>query len=173
MPRRVHRWKTLAILVAGAALISAPTARAEQPVMFTIPLIQSTPIFNFSCVRHGYSFTTLATFTVERRYIQFYEGATLVKEIRHVRFTGTLYRSDDLSKTIPYAGAWTRTAYPLENLAVNTGLFRYSHPDGSGMVALDAGRTEQLASPPFTIFEDTGPTQVEWQQGVCAYLAAQ
>ena len=56
--------------------------------MFTENLTQSTPGFNITCVPYGYTFTALATFTVERRYIQFYEGATLVKEIRHIDFEG-------------------------------------------------------------------------------------
>jgi hypothetical protein len=163
--------KLLTGLVLAGSLAFAGTAAADQPVMFSDSATQSTPVPNISCKPFGYAFGTLATFHVERSYTQFYDGATLVKEIRHVKFDGTLYRSDDLSKTIPYAGTWTRIWYPLENLVVNTGLFRYSHPDGSGMVTLDAGRTEQVGSPPFTILSDTGPTQVEWQQAVCAYLA--
>jgi hypothetical protein len=39
------------------------------------------------------------------------------------------------------------------------------------MVALDAGKTVQDATTSES-FSDTGPTQTEWQMGVCAYLAA-
>jgi hypothetical protein len=151
-------------------LAFAATAGANAPVNFTATLTVTTPGFNFSCTPYGYSFDTLATFTVTRHFIQFYDGATLVKEIRHIDFTGTLYRSDDLSKTIPYAGRWTRTLDVAANTVINTGLFRYSHPDGSGMVALDAGNTVQDATT-FDTLSDTGPTQIEWQMGVCAYLA--
>jgi hypothetical protein len=158
-------------VVVTAFLAFAGTAAADPPVQFSDSATQGTPVPNFSCAPFGYAFGALSTFHVERSYTQFYDGATLVKEIRHVKFDGTLYRSDDLSRTIPYAGNWTRTWYPLDNLAVMTGLFRYSHPDGSGMVALDAGVTEQVASQPFTILSDTGPTQVAWQSAVCAYLA--
>ena len=156
-------------LAAMAALVGS--ARADAPVNFTTTLTVTTPSPNISCTPYGYSFDTLATFTVTRHYIQFYDGSTLVKEIRHIDFTGTLYRSDDLTKTIPYAGKWTRTTDFAANTATSTGLFRYSHPDGSGMVALDAGRTVQDATTNAT-FSDTGPTQIEWQMGVCAYLAA-
>jgi hypothetical protein len=152
-------------------LAVATTASADAPVNFTATLTVNTPGFNFSCKPYGYSFDTLATFTVTRHFIQFYDGATLVKEIRHIDFTGTLYRSDDLTKTIPYAGRWTRTLDVAANTVTNLGLFRYSHPDGSGMVALDAGRTVQDATT-FDTLSDTGPTQIEWQMGVCAYLAA-
>ena len=161
----------LALVAACSALVAAPTASAEQPVMVIEKLTQSTPGFNITCVPYGYTFTALATFTVERRYIQFYEGTTLAKEIRHIDFEGTLYRSDDLSKTIPYAGEWTSTLHPLEDLVVHTGLFRYSHDDGSGLIVLNAGRTEQKATAPGTIYSDTGPTADEWRAGVCAYLA--
>jgi hypothetical protein len=163
--------KLLTTIVLGGFLALAGTAAADAPVHFSDSATQATPVQNISCTPFGYSFGTLATFQVERRYTQFYDGATLMKEIRHVTFDGTLYRSDDLSKTIPYAATFTRTWYPLENLVVNTGLFRYSHPDGTGMVTLDAGRTEQVASPPFTVMSDTGPTQVEWRMAVCADLA--
>jgi hypothetical protein len=167
--------RRIALLISVAAALGlATTASAAAPVMVTVEINQTKPVPNISCTAYGYSFDTLATFDVVRRSIQFFDDSgNLVKEIRHVDFTGTLYRTDDLSKTIPYAGNWTRTWYPLENLVINTGLFRYSHPDGSGMVSLDAGRTEQLGSPPFTILSDTGPTQVEWQQDVCAFLAAE
>jgi hypothetical protein len=147
------------------------TANANAPVIFTQTVTVTTPSPNISCKPYGYSFDTLATFTVTRHYIQFYDGSTLVKEIRHIDFTGTLYRSDDLTKTIPYAGKWTRTLDVAANTVTSTGLFRYSHSDGSGMLALDAGRTVQDATT-FDTLSDTGPTQAEWQMGVCAYLAA-
>lgn len=152
-------------------LAFAATASANAPLNFTQTLTVTTPGPNISCKPYGYSFNTLATFTVTRHYIQFYDGSTLVKEIRHIDFTGTLYRSDDLTKRIPYAGRWTRTLDVAANTVTSTGLFRYSHPDGSGMVALDAGRTVQDATT-FNTLSDTGPTQIEWQMGVCAYLAA-
>ena len=156
-----------------AALGLATTASASAPVIFTAELNQTTPVPNIECTVYGYGFDTLATFDVVRHFIQFYDSSgNLTKEIRHIDFTGTLYRTDDMSKTIPYAGNWTRTMDVAANTVVNTGLFRYSHPDGSGMVTLDAGRTVQDGTT-FDTLSDTGPTQIEWQQGVCAYLAAQ
>jgi hypothetical protein len=163
---------TLLIFVT-AALALAASASASAPVIFTQETNQTTPVPNISCQSFGYSFNTLATFDVIRHYIQFYDvSGNLVKEIRHIDFTGTLYRTDDMSKTIPYAGTWTRTLDVAANTVVNTGLFRYSHADGSGMITLDAGRTVQDAST-FDTLSDTGPTQIEWQQAVCAYLAAE
>lgn len=164
---------TIVTTVAIAALGAATAARADAPVIFTESLTVTTPSQNISCRPYGYSFDTLATFTVNRHFVQFYDGSTLVKEIRQIDFSGTLYRSDDLSKTVPYAGRWTRTWDVAANTVTSTGLFRYSHPDGTGMLAFDAGRTVTTGPPGFTLLSDTGPTQVEWQQGVCAYLAAQ
>jgi hypothetical protein len=165
--------KKIVLLAAlGSALALAGSASASAPVIFTQETNQTTPVPNISCTAYGYSFNTLATFDVVRHYIQFYDSGDLVKEIRHIDFTGTLYRSDDMSKTIPYAGKWTRTLDVAANTVVSTGLFRYSHADGSAMITLDAGRTVQDASS-FATLSDTGPTQVEWQQAVCAYLAAE
>jgi hypothetical protein len=164
--------KIVVLTVLSAALGLAAAASASAPLIFTQELNQTTPVPNISCTAFGYGFDTLATFDVVRHYIQFYDDSgSLVKEIRHIDFTGTLYRTDDRSKTIPYAGNWTRTLDVAANTVVSAGLFRYSHPDGSGMITLDAGRTVQDAST-FATLSDTGPTQVEWQHAVCAYLAA-
>src|SRR5438067_1752488 len=133
-------------LVALATAVGSARASANAPVIFTQTRTVSTPSANIACTPYGYSFNTLATFTVTLHFIQFYDGSTLVKEIRHIDFTSTLYRTDDLSKTIPYAGNWTRTLDVAANTVTSTGLFRYSHPDGSGMVALDPGRTVQDAT---------------------------
>jgi hypothetical protein len=159
------------LVLALAALIAAAPAAAEQPVMFEETLTASNPSFNFSCTPYGYSYDMLATFTVTRRYIRFYEDGALVREIRHVHFEGTLYRSDDRSRTIPYAGTWTITTDVAANTATNTGLFRYSHPDGSGMVTLNAGRMVQTATPPIITLSDTAQLATEWREAVCTYVA--
>ena len=165
--------KKLALLISViSALALAASASASAPVNFTAELTVSTPSPNISCRAYGYTFDTLATFHVVRHYIQFYDDyGNLAKEIRHIDFTGTLYRTDNLAKTIPYAGKWTRTMDVAANTVTSTGLFRYSHPDGSGMASLDAGRTVQNGTT-FDTLSDTGPTQIEWQEAVCAYLAA-
>jgi hypothetical protein len=163
---------TLLLIAALVTLALAASASASAPVNFTTTVTVSTPGFNFSCAPYGYSFNTLATFTVTRHFIQFYDdNGNLTKEIRHVDFTGTLYRSDDLSKTIPYAGKWTVTTDVAANTVTSTGLMRYSHPDGSGIVSLNPGRTVFDATT-FDTLSDTGLTNADWQSGVCAYLAA-
>jgi hypothetical protein len=164
--------KRLALLTAVVvALGVAASASASAPVIATATIDQSTPVTNFDCTPYGYSFSVLSTFTVTRRSIQFFDdNGNLAKEIRHVDFTGTLYRSDDLAKTIPYAGIWNRTLDVAANTITNTGLMRYSHPDGSGMLALDPGKSV-VDIGTFTTLVDTGPTGAAWMAGICAYLA--
>ncbi len=70
-----------------------------------------------------------------------------------------------------YAGKWTRTLDVSATTVTNTGLMRYSHPDGSGMVALGPGKTVFDATT-FNTLSDTAPTGADWQSGVCGYLAS-
>ncbi len=168
----MRRFITVIGIALTAALSPAATAAAGQPTIFSESATFATPEFNFSCTPYGYDFDVLATFSVERRYIQFFEAGALVKEIRHIRFDGLLYRSDDLAKTIPYAGNRTRTYLADAGLVILTGLTTYSHPDGSGMVALDPGRTVLTWPPPPEVLADTGPTGPDWERGVCEYLSA-
>jgi hypothetical protein len=173
-----RRGKLAAIALSGAvafALALTANASASAPVISTVTVTVPAPDpneVNFGCGQYGYGFDVLSSFTVTRHSIRFFDDAgNLTKEIRHVQFTGTLYRSDDLSKTIPYAGNWTLTIDVAAGTQTNTGLARYSHPDGSGMVALDAGKTViDLAT--FDALVDTAQLGTEWQRGVCGYLAA-
>jgi hypothetical protein len=164
------------ILVASVSLllmlVASGPAAADQPVIETVSFSEEVPGFNFSCEPYGYSFDALATFTVTRRSIRFFEGSELVKEIRHVHFEGLLYRSDDLTATIPYAGTWTRTFDAVANTVTTSGLVRYSHPNGSGMVSMSAGHLVLDAETFEPISKEAGQTGAAWEAGVCAYLAA-
>jgi hypothetical protein len=158
----------ISLAVAGAALASAPTITTTT---FSVTTPDPNEV-NFSCQPYGYDFDVLSTFTVTRRSIEFYDDAgNLVKEIRHVDFTGTLYRSDDLAETIPYAGRWTRTFDAIADTVTTSGLVRYSHPDGAGIVALAPGHVVVNAST-FDPITEAGISGAEWEAGVCAYLAA-
>lgn len=166
------------LLLSSVALVSlaaAGAAPAAAPTITTSTFSVATPDpneVNFSCQPYGYDFDVLSTFTVTRRTIEFSDDSGhLVKEIRHVDFTGTLYRSDDLSKTIPYAGRWTRTFDAIADTVTTSGLVRYSHPDGAGMVALAPGHVVVNAST-FDPITEAGISGAEWEAGVCAYLAA-
>jgi hypothetical protein len=163
------------LCAAVLALTLVASASASAPVIKTTTFTVAAPDpeeVNFECGVYGYGFNVLSSFTVTRRAILFFDAAgNLTKEIRHVQFQGTLYRSDDLSKTIPYAGNWTLTIDVAAGTMTNTGLARYSHPDRSGMVVLDAGNTViDLAT--FDSVVDTAQLGTDWQRGICGYLAA-
>ena len=173
-------WMTLAVtlaVAATAAVAGAPTAAAASggsgaPVISTVTVEETVPDVNFACATYGYDFDALATFTVTRRSISFFDAAgNLVLERRHVDFSGTLYRSDDLSKTIPYEGKWTRTFDVAANTVTTSGLVRYSHPDGSGMVSLAPGHVVVDAST-FDPIKEAGISGQAWEAGVCSYLSA-
>src|SRR6266849_77813 len=157
----------LAVLVTALGFAASASASSPDHVTVTISVTTPDPTQpNFSCVPFGYGWDVLSTFTVTRSSTLYYDHTgNLAKEIRHVDFTGTLYRSDDLFATIPYAGKFTRTFDPATNTITITGLSAYTHPDGSGMLALDPGRT--VANPPAPPITDTGPTRIEWQMAVC------
>ena len=108
----------LAVLVAAFGLAASASAAGPEHVTVTITVPTPDPTQpNFSCVPYGYAWDVLSTFSVTRTStLYFDDSGNLAKEIRHVDFTGTLYRSDDLSVTIPYAGTWNRTL----DVAANT-----------------------------------------------------
>jgi hypothetical protein len=138
-PRR-HLWMVL-FLALAVSLVPAAPAIADDPEhtyggqQVTIPI----PFFPRGETCDG--FAPLITFSSEYNIINFYDDAgRLVKQIRHVSFTGTLYNSTDPSKSIPYEGAFTRTFYPLENIATVTGLRFRVHKPGEAVLALQVGR---------------------------------
>ena len=159
--------------VAAAMLIGAAPAAADPPVQQTATIAVTNPIkIDQSCRPYGYDFDLLASFTVTRRSTLFYDDAgALTKEIRHIDFEGTLYRSTDRSRTIPYAGHWQRTLDVAAGTVTITGLWLYSHPDGSGLVTLAAGRqiTDAQTS---ELLSATGRVPGAALQDVCAYLAS-
>lgn len=169
-PRRRHVTR-LAVTAACVLLLVPPAAWAQgKPEITERTFSVTEPDFNFSCAPYGYSFDVLSTYTVTRRSISFYEGAALVREIRHIRFEGTLYNSSDLAKTIPYAGTRTRTFDARSNTVTSVGLLSYSHPDGSGMVSVAAGRLVFDAQT-FDLLAVSGRSPADYEAGVCAYLA--
>jgi len=160
-----------AAAVAGAPLARSAARGSRKPVISTVTVEETVPDVNFQCGPYGYAFDVGATFTVTRRSISFFDTGNLMLERRHVAFRGTLYRSDDLSRTIPHEGKWTRTFDAVANTVTTSGLVRYSHPDGSGMVALAPGHVVVDAET-FDLIKEAGISGPAWEAGVCAYLAA-
>ena len=168
----------LVTVVVAAALALVGAASANAPVQFTWPtLTVGTPNFANpypNCTRYGYDFVAAPTFTVERRSTYFYDDAgNLVKEIRHVQFTGLIHKSTDPSVVIPYAASFELIRYTTPGTTphgTETGLFRISKFDGSGVITMSAGRQELVRN---TLEDFSGNiTPPEYEQTVCAYLAA-
>jgi hypothetical protein len=127
----------------------------------------TTPIpFGASCG----SFVVLFTVNAEGTNISFYdEQSQLVKQIRHLQFTGTLYNSSDLSKSVPYEGAFTRVYDAATNTATLTGLRLKVQLPGEGVIALDTG--QEIFAGGTTLVSDTGNTFANFVTNVCAALA--
>jgi hypothetical protein len=102
-----------------ASLVSAGAASADGPVITPVSRVVTTPIP--SGASWG-AFQVLFTVDAEGTDIDFYDGQNeLTREIRHVAFTGTLYNSGDLSKSVPYDGHFTRVFDATTNTFTLTG----------------------------------------------------
>ena len=156
----------IVIALIGALAVPATAGAASGPVITPVSRVVTTPIpFGASCG----SFVVLFTVNAEGTNISFYdEQSQLVKQIRHLQFTGTLYNSSDLSKSVPYEGAFTRTFDAATNTVTLTGLrFKVQLP-GEGVVALDTG--EEVFAGGTTLVSDTGNTFASFVSDVCAAL---
>jgi hypothetical protein len=155
----------LVALVLPLALATAASASGPVITSFTRDAATPSPFGGGNCG----SFVVLFTAHIEGTNISFQDDqGQLVKQIRHVHFTGTLYNSSDLSKSVPYEGAFTRTFEAATNTATLTGLrFKVQLP-GEGVVALDTGQ-EVIVGP--TLVSDTGNTFSNFVADVCAALA--
>jgi hypothetical protein len=163
-------------IVAIGAYVTAAAADNAAPVHTDSVVTVGTPnpaVPYPDCRNYGYSFYGEPTFTVERRSALFYDDSgALVKEIRRVDFSGLVHKSTDLAVTVPYAATYTLTRDIPAGTATIAGLFRVSHPDGGGVLAMSAGRqTIDLATGDLLDFSGNF-APVEWEQAACAYLAA-
>ena len=115
------------------------------------------------------SFQVLATFTVERQNITFYDDTgNRLRQIRHASFTGTLY-SSVTSASLPYEGAFNRTEDFAVHTVVFTGLRFVVQIPGQGVLALDTGQAvlDVSTNPPALIFE---AGQHEFNEQICQLL---
>jgi hypothetical protein len=151
-----------------AAGIAATAAKADGPTITPVSLHLTTPIpFGVNCG----TFSILWTGDFAGTNITFYDDQNqLVRQIRHGSFTGTLYNSSNLSKSVPYDGSFTRRYDAATNTVTIEGLrFRVQLP-GQGTVAIDPGQTVFDGLGPATV-SDTGPTASEFDATVCGLLS--
>ncbi len=87
------------------------------------------------------AFQVLATFTVERQNITFYdEAGNKLRQIRNASFTGILYNSVT-NANVPYEGSFNRTEDFVAHTVTFTGLRLAVRIPGQGVLALDVGQT--------------------------------
>jgi hypothetical protein len=109
-----------ALLVSGlAGVATAPSAYADAPVLSKdVPFSGSFDDGGDSCGVFGVFFQ----YSGLRTYIDFYgPDGTLLKEIRHITFTGTL-TNDVTGASVPYSGRFTRTFDASTDTVTITGL---------------------------------------------------
>lgn len=132
-----------AIVIALATLVAsafAATATASGPVItFNNDTSPQTIIEWGDCP----TFQIDALFMAQRRNETFYDQAgDPVLQRRHVSFTGTLYNATDPSKSVTYAGDFTRTLDYATGIVRITGLNEHVVLPGQGPVLLGAGELE-------------------------------
>jgi hypothetical protein len=151
-----------------ASLLAASTAFADGPVITPAVRLVTTPIpFGVNCG----SFQILFTTDFEGTNISFFNDQNqLVRQIRHGSFTGELYNSTDLSKSVPYAGHFNRTFDAASNTVTLTGERFAVNVPGEGTLAIDAGRTVFDAITG-AVIDENGQGQPAFNAAVCALLS--
>ena len=154
------------------ALALARNASAETRTHSIGQQEVTTPTY-FSCRSYGYAFDVNAVFRSVRWsiFVRDDSGRHLM-EIRMVDFTGTLSRSDDPSKTVPYIGAFILTQDFVAGTITNSGLIRESWSPSGDFIALRLGEvvTNTATGAVLSVSSPlaAGP---QYQQAVCGYLA--
>jgi hypothetical protein len=157
-----------AALALALALAAATPAMAENPE-HTYGGTEVTVPAPFGVACEG--FIVLVTFKSEYNIVNFYDDAgRLVKEIRHVSFTGTLYNSTDLSKSVPYEGDFTRTFDAAQNTVTFTGLHFRVHVPGEGVLALQVGRDIVDLMSGQQVFLDGNHNRADFATEICGLL---
>jgi hypothetical protein len=163
----MRRLSLLAALALVLALAAATPAMAENPE-HTYGGTEVTVPAPFAACQ---GFIVLVTFKSEYNIVNFYDDAgQLVKQIRQVSFTGTLYNSTDLSKSVPYEGDFTRTFDAVENTATYTGLHFRVHVPGEGVLALEVGRDIVDLLSGQQVFFDGNHNLADFDAEICGLL---
>jgi hypothetical protein len=166
--RGMRRLSLLAALALVLTLAAATPAMAENPE-HTYGGTQVTVPAPFGVACQG--FIVLFTAKSEYNIVNFYDDAgQLVKQIRQVSFTGTLYNSTDLSKSVPYEGDFTRTFDAVENTATYTGLHFRVHVPDEGVLALEVGRDIVDLLSGQQVFFDGNHNLADFDAEICGLL---
>jgi len=170
--KTIRSSRFLVFALVGLLTITSFLFGTAQPVLAAAPVITSDVISVTNPAPIGVdcgAFQVLATFTVERQNITFYdEVGNKTKQIRHVSFTGSLYNSVTRA-SLPYEGTFNRTEDFVAHTVIFTGLRFAVQIPGQGVLALDTGQTvlDVSTNPPALIFE---AGQHEFNAQICQLL---
>jgi hypothetical protein len=171
-PRAYRTVATVLVLLGVIAALGAVPAEAAGPTIIDETITAPVPIpFALGCQDPDFD-VLITSLTIDRRRILYYDDAgNLIREIRHVAFTGSLTNAVT-GRTVPYDGHFTYDfAYVGQTLTL-TGLGLRVHVPGEGVLALRTGRAVISGfNPTQDIVTEVGHTLEEFQTDLCASLA--
>jgi hypothetical protein len=142
--KTIRSTRFLVFALVGLLTITSVLFGSAQPVLAAAPVITSDVISVTNPAPIGVdcgAFQVLATFTVERQNITFYdEAGNKLRQIRNASFTGILYNSVT-NASVPYEGSFNRTEDFVAHTVTFTGLRLAVRIPGQGILALDVGQT--------------------------------
>lgn len=158
--------RTLGAAAAATLALAAPAgATPPQQVEETV-VLGAVPTDN-PVVECPNGRVVFATVTITRRVTTYFDAAgERLRQVRHFRFTGTLY-SDDLSRSSPYWGHARRELDYRTNTVTLTG--RRVVLPLSGQDAAKTGR-EVLDATTFDTLWESGRPFAGWEAAVCATI---
>ena len=163
----------VAAVAVGSCLLPATSAGAAPPDISTqtVGPLPTVPYIGPNLPCPNGTTILLQNLILNFRFIRFTDsGGTLVREIRHVSFTGDLTNATT-GKTIPYRGKFTRTQDFQAGTVTTTGLTRQTHLPGRGAVLIGAGR-EVTPNDPDDVATAAGRPLGTYNADVCSYLAS-
>jgi hypothetical protein len=156
----------LVIAVLALAVLAARPVSGAGPVITTEPFGGTIPV-----VEDCGAFQVRADFTGERRFIRFYDDAgTLLREIRHISFAGTLTNTTS-GAVIPYQGHFTRTFDAVAHTIMFTGLRVQTIVPGQGAIVVAAGNEFVIVADAPADELVTVHGRLDLAEQVCAALA--
>ena len=163
---------TLLIASVSAALAFAASAAADGPVIVTQPLNATNVPLGPTCGAEP----IMQSYTGSRRVESFYDGPTLVRQRRHVRFEGTI-TLPSTGVTLPYEFDFTFTRDLVAMTGTITG--QQAHviiPGGGGVVFRNSGLlVEDISQFPPPFLDEAGQHDYfdpGGRDAVCAALGA-
>jgi hypothetical protein len=163
----------ITIVLLGGLMVGHSTASAAGPTIIDETLTPPVPVTFSLATCQDQGFDVLVTsLTINRRRIDFYDDAgVLVREIRHVAFTGSLANAVT-GKTVPYDGHFTFDFDYVAQTVTNSGLYLRVHVPGEGVLALKSGHLiNNGLIPGEDIVSDVGHTLEAFGSDLCATLA--